>query len=74
MFRRRLGGARSASCDLASQGSSLRSSGNPTPAARANPCATEIATREGRNLLRPYWTPRIGGGPMAGQALGRFAL
>ena len=37
-------------------------------------CATEIVAREGRNLLRPHWTPRIGGEQMAGQALGRFAL
>ena len=35
------GGTRSASCDLASQGSSLRSSGNPTPTARANLAASE---------------------------------
>ena len=63
-WRHKTGGSRSASCDLASQGSSRgalrllrssrsaltrpdryaagasRSSGNPTPAARANPCAT----------------------------------
>ena len=25
-------------------------------------------------MLRPHWTPRIGGEQMAGQALGRFAL
>ena len=40
----------------------------------ARSCATGIAAWEGRNLLRPHWTPRIGGEQMAGQALGRFAL
>ena len=34
--RCRICGGRSASCDLALQGSSLHSSGNPTPSARAN--------------------------------------
>jgi hypothetical protein len=36
---------RSASCDFASQSSSLRSSGNPTPSARANFRATRKDTK-----------------------------
>ena len=46
------GGTRSASCDLASQGSSLRSSGNPTPTARANLVAsTEIPSDENQPTI-----------------------